>query len=158
MRTAAAVSLVLLSLVSASVAPASAAPGAGAAAARVIQIQVGDNMKFEPAAITAAPGESIKVVLKHIGTMPKVAMGHNFVLLKKASDAKSVVDKSASARNTDFIAPSVLPQLLAYTKLLGPGETAEVTFTAPAQRGDYMFICTFPGHFAVGMKGTLTVK
>ena len=90
--------------------------------------------------------------------MPKVAMGHNFVLLKKASEAKGVVGKCESARDTEFIAAAVKPQLIAYTKLIGPGETAEVTFTAPAQPGDYLFVCTFPGHFAMGMKGTLTVK
>jgi azurin len=157
-RAAVCLCVLLLSFVAVSHLPASAAPPAGGAAPRVIQIRTGDNMKFEPAAITAAPGESVKVVLTHVGQMPKVAMGHNFVLLKKASDAKSVADKCASARDTDFIVPAVAPQLLAHTKLIGPGETAEVTFTAPAQRGDYLFICTFPGHFAVGMKGVLTVK
>jgi azurin len=148
----------VLSLLFFVVSPAAAAPRATGAAPRVVRIQTADNMKFVPAAIVAAPGESITVVLTHVGQMPKVAMGHNFVLLKKASEAKAVVDACASARETDFIAPSVKPQLLAFTKLIGPGETAEATFTAPAQRGDYLFICTFPGHFAVGMKGTLTVK
>jgi len=140
-------------------APALAAPPSGGAAApRVVRIQTGDNMKFDPAVFTAAPGESITVVLRHVGQMPKLAMGHNFVLLKKASEAKAIAEKCASARDTDYIAAPVKPQLLAYTKLIGPGETAEVTFTAPAQRGDYLFICTFTGHFALGMKGTLTVK
>jgi azurin len=156
-RTAACVAVVM-SFVALSSRPASAAPASRGAASRVVQIRTGDNMKFDPAAITAAPGESITVVIKHVGQMPKVAMGHNFVLLKKASDAKAVVDACASARDTEFIAAAVKPQLLAYTKLVGPGETAEVTFTAPAQAGQYLFVCTFPGHFAVGMKGTLTVK
>jgi azurin len=147
----------LASLVAVSIIAGAPVP-ARAAAARVIQIEVGDNMKFAPAAITAAPGESVKVVLKHVGQMPKMAMGHNFVLLKKGVDAKGVADKCASSRDTEFIAAAVQPQLLASTKLVGPGETAEATFTAPAQRGDYQFICTFPGHFAVGMKGILTVK
>jgi azurin len=147
-----------MSFVTLSSGPVSAAPPSRGAAPRVVQIRTGDNMKFEPAAITAAPGESITVVIKHVGQMPKVAMGHNFVLLKKASDAKGVVDQCASARDAEFIAPAVKPQLLAYTKLVGPGETAEVTFTAPKQAGQYSFICTFPGHFAMGMKGTLTVK
>ena len=31
------------------------------------------------------------------------------------------------------------------------------TFTAPAA-GNYIFLCTFPGHYVAGMKGTLTVK
>jgi azurin len=126
--------------------------------ARLIQIEVGDNMKFLPAAITAAPGESIKVVLKSVGKMPKAAMAHNFVLLKKGADPKKLVDACASAADTNYIAASVTTQLLAYTRLIGPGETAEAPFEAPAVRGDYVFVCTFPGHFALGMKGVLTVK
>jgi azurin len=148
----------VLSLLFLAAASAATAPRAPGAAPRVVHIQVGDNMKFAPAAFAAAPGESITVVLTDVGQMPKVAMGHNFVLLKKASEAKGIVDKCASARATEFVAPDVKPQLIAVTKLVGPGETAEVTFTVPAQRGDYLFICTFPGHFAMGMKGTLTVK
>jgi azurin len=48
--------------------------------------------------------------------------------------------------------------LLANTKLIGGGESAEVVFKAPADKGDYTFVCSFPSHFALGMKGTLTVK
>jgi azurin len=129
-----------------------------APAPRTIQIEVGDNMKFSPAAITATRGEQVRVVIKHVGQMPKVAMGHNFVLLKKAAVPKAVADACAPARETEFIATSVKDQLLAHTSLVGPGETAEVTFTAPDAAGDYTFICTFPGHFALGMKGILTVK
>jgi azurin len=137
--------------------PLLAAPVRGAAP-RVVQIDVGDSMKFNPAAITAAPGEQIKVVLKGVGQMPKLAMGHNFVLLKKGTNAKALSDTCAPARETAFIAAAVKDQILAHTTLVGPGETAEVTFAAPAQRGEYQFICTFPGHFNLGMKGVLTVK
>ena len=42
--------------------------------------------------------------------------------------------------------------------VLGPNETGEVTFTAPAQAGNYPFLCSFPGHFLTGMKGMLVVK
>ena len=33
-----------------------------------------------------------------------------------------------------------------------------IEFTAPAKPGSYTFFCTFPGHFAAGMKGVLVVK
>jgi azurin len=128
------------------------------AAPRVVTIQVGDNMKFSVTAITAKPGESLKVVLKGIGQLPKVAMGHNFVLLKKDANPKDFVDKSAAARDTEFIAPAAQEQVLAHTRLVGPGETVETTFAAPRQPGDYTYLCSFPGHFALGMKGILTVK
>jgi azurin len=128
------------------------------AAPRVVQIDVGDHMKFSVAAITARPGEMLKVVLKGVGQMPKVAMGHNFVLLKKGADPKKFVDASMNARDTEFIAPAVKDQVLAATRLVGPGETAETTFAAPKQPGDYLYLCSFPGHYALGMKGILTVK
>jgi azurin len=128
------------------------------AAPRAVQVEVGDNMKFSPAAIVAARGEQVRIVLKDVGQMPKLAMGHNFVLLKKGATPKAVADACAPARETEFIAASVKGQILAHTSLVGPGETAEVTFTAPTVAGEYTFICTFPGHFALGMKGTLTVK
>jgi azurin len=131
---------------------------AGQAAPRTVPIDVGDNMKFSVTAISATPGEQLKVVLKDVGQMPKVAMGHNFVLLKKAANPKDFVDKSSAARDTEFIAASVKDQVIASTRLVGPGETAEVVFAAPKQPGAYTFLCSFPGHYAMGMKGTLTVK
>jgi azurin len=48
--------------------------------------------------------------------------------------------------------------VLASTKMAGGGETVEVTFTAPKEPGEYLYICTFPGHYLAGMKGVLVVK
>ena len=146
-------------LVLLSVALPAAQDGAAPAqpAGRRVEIVVGDNMKFAPAAFTAQPGERITVVLKDVGQMPKAAMGHNFVLMAKGADPKAYADKAAPLRETEFIVPALKDQVLAFTKLVGPGETAEVSFAAPKERGTYTFICSFPGHFAMGMKGTLTV-
>ena len=147
--------LLLMSLV---VLAAPLAADAPQAAARTIEIQVGDNMRFTPARVDARPGERLHVVLKDVGTMPKTAMAHNFVLVKKGADPKVFADRSLAARDTDFIGPAVKDQVLASTRLVGPGETADVTFAAPEKGGDYTFICSFPGHFAVGMRGTLVVS
>ena len=32
------------------------------------------------------------------------------------------------------------------------------TFKVPAEAGSYDYICSFPGHFAAGMRGKLVVK
>ena len=48
--------------------------------------------------------------------------------------------------------------MIAATTLAGNGETVEVTFTVPKAAGSYPYVCTFPGHFQAGMKGTLEVK
>lgn len=133
-----------------------AAPAAGAA--RTIEIQGIDAMKFSVTNIDAKPGETIRVVLHAVGTMPKMVMAHNWVLLKKTADAQAFANASALARDTGFIAPAQKVHVLASTSLVGAGEKTEVVFTAPKVAGKYPYLCTFPGHFAAGMKGTLTVK
>jgi azurin len=47
--------------------------------------------------------------------------------------------------------------IIVFTKLLGPGESDTITFNAPAA-GVYDYICTFPGHVILGMRGKMTVK
>jgi azurin len=131
---------------------------AGSNAGRTVEITTGDNMKYDVTEITAKPGESIHVVLKNTGAMPKIAMAHNFVLLKPGTDTAEFTKAAFDARETDFIPPAMKDAVLAKTALAGAGETVDVTFKAPAKPGTYAFLCSFPGHFALGMRGTLTVK
>jgi azurin len=62
------------------------------------------------------------------------------------------------ARDNEYIAPDYEDQLIAYTEMIGGGETSTVEFTVPETAGDYDFICTFPGHYQGGMVGILRVK
>ena len=126
--------------------------------AKLVEIQVGDNMRLTPSVINARPGERLRVVLKDVGKIPKTGMGHNFVLLKSGVSPQAFADKSSQARETDFLVPALKEQVLVATELVGPGEQSEVTFEAPAQPGEYVFLCTFPGHFKLGMRGQLIVK
>jgi azurin len=146
----------LVGVASASVAIGSAAAQPGEVA--TIEIQVADNMRFTPAVINARPGGRLRIVLKNTGKLPKTAMAHNFVLLTRGTNPKSFVDKSSAAQETGFIVPALREQVIAATALVGSGETGEVTFDAPAEAGEYVFVCTFPGHFNLGMKGLLIVK
>ena len=145
----------------AAVPAATAAAPAPATGPRTIAIQAGDAtnaMKFDVTSIEAKPGEQLKVVLTNAGTMPKTAMGHNWVLLKAGSDATAFATAASTAVATNYIPDAMKDQILAHIELLGPKESGEVTFTAPTTPGDYPFLCTFPAHFLIGMKGTLTVK
>jgi azurin len=139
-------------------APAAAGKSAPAGAGRTVEITGSETMKYSVTEITAKPGEKIHVVLKALGSMPKIAMAHNFVLLKAGVNPQDVSTAAFNARATDFIPAEMKDKILANTKLAGGGETVEVTFTAPTKPGKYDYLCTFPGHFAAGMKGTLTVK
>jgi len=142
-------------------APAQAPAAAKAPAAkgvRTIELTGGDDMKFNLTKIEAKPGETLRVVLKSTGTIPKVAMGHNFVLIKLGSDVAEFIKASMNASATEYVPQDLKAQIVGSTKLAGPGETVEVTFKVPAKAGSYPYLCTFPGHYAAGMKGELVVK
>lgn len=133
-------------------------PPAKQAGVRTIAITGTDDMKFSVTTIQAKPGERIRVVLASAGRMPKIAMAHNFVLLKKGADVDAFVQASAMARATDFIPPAQRAAVIAATGLAGANETGEVTFAAPSAPGTYPYICSFPGHYIAGMRGVLVVK
>lgn len=152
------VSVVLLS------APVSPAPAPQAekqkpaSAVRTVEIVGGDDMKYSVTSIPAKPGETLRIRLVSKGTLPKIAMAHNVVVLKPGAKQIDFVNAAATARATDFIPPDMKDQVLAASTLAGPGETVEVTFKVPAAAGSYPYVCTFPGHFAAGMRGTIVVK
>lgn len=135
------------------------APAAAAAkGVRTVEIIGTEDMKFSMATITAKPGEQLRVRLVSKGSMPKIAMAHNFVLLNKTAKVVDFATAAMNARTTDFIPADKKADIVAFTGLAGAGETVEVTFKVPAAAGEYPYICSFPGHFQAGMKGTLVVK
>jgi len=127
-------------------------------AQKTVKIEGHDNMKFSVEKITAKPGEKITVELTTKSKLPAVAMSHNFVLLDQGVDARDFAMAGSKHKDHDYIDPAKEDEVIAHTDMASGGETVKVTFTAPKKSGDYEYICTFPGHFVSGMKGTLTVQ
>ena len=122
-----------------------------------IQISGNDEMKFDVAAVEVKASQKVKVTMKNLGTMPKEAMGHNFVLLAKNTEVPKFIEAGQAEAANEYIATAQAFHVLAKSKILGPGESDSVTFSAPSVPGPYDYICTFPGHYASGMKGVMTV-
>jgi len=129
-----------------------------AAGPRTITIEATENLKFSVTHIDAKPGEQLKVVLKAIGSQPADLMAHNFVLLDQGTDVDAFVMNSAIARDNQYVAPAFKAKVIATTGLVAGGQQKEVTFTVPKKKGTYVFVCTFPAHYAAGMKGEMVVK
>ena len=110
----------------------------------------GEQLAFNPATLTAKAGDQVTVSFKNGSSAQK----HNWVLVKGGDDVAQKVDEAAAAGGGETQAGG---DVIAATKLLAGGETGTASFTAPAA-GTYTFLCTFPGHFVAGMKGTLTVS
>lgn len=124
-----------------------------------ITISGNDTMQFDVKNFNVTAGEKVKLIFKNSGQLPKIAMGHNLVLLKKGVSAITFGQKAlgAGANAVNPLPDSLKGDVIASTKLLGPGEQDVVSFTAPKEKGAYEYVCTFPGHFAM-MRGTMTVK
>ncbi len=127
-------------------------------AQKVVKMDGTDQMRFSVEQITVSPGEKVTVELTAATKLPAVAMSHNFVLLKKGVDAKAFAMAGMTHKSNDYIDPAKAGEVIAHTDMASKGSTVKVTFTAPTAPGNYTYICTFPGHYISGMKGTLTVK
>lgn len=136
----------------------SAAAAPSPASGRAVEITANDTMKFSITEIHAKPGEPLSVTLKNVGTTPKFSMGHNWILLKTGTNLEAFTTEAMTAAATDYVPASQKEQIIAHTKLLGPKESDTATFNAPAAPGRYPFLCSFPGHYQVGMKGELIVE
>lgn len=113
-----------------------------------LAIEGNDQMKYNVAVLSvAADCTDVKLTLKHAGKAPKTAMGHNWVLTE-AKDFNAVMNDGIKAGPTQEYVPANDKRVIASTKVVGGGESTEVTFKTSALKkgGDYKFFCTFPGH------------
>jgi azurin len=123
-----------------------------------ITVTGNDTMQFDLKSFEVKAGETVELTFKNVGKIPKIAMGHNLVVLKKGISAVAFGQKAmgAGANATNALPDSVKGDTIASTNLLGPDESETITFAAP-EAGDYEYVCTFPGHFAL-MRGVMKVN
>ncbi|MEO0510291.1 MAG: azurin [Verrucomicrobiota bacterium] len=126
-----------------------------AESAPVVLITGNDMMQFDVKEFTVKSGSKVTLVFKNTGKLPKAAMGHNVVILQAGTDKQKFATDSVKAADTDYV-PLNDSRVLAYTKLIGPGEEDTVEFTAPGV-GIYDFVCSFPGHIFANMAGIMKV-
>ena len=136
--------------------PATAtAPAPGSLKPITITLRVvEERMKYDKQLLTVKAGQ--KVIINFINPDN---MQHNLVIIQKgmlqkvgaAADAMLLDPKAASKQ---YIPK--MPEVLFFTRLLNVDEEVTLQFTAPAQSGDYPFVCTFPGHWRI-MNGILRV-
>ena len=122
------------------------------------EIDSTDAMQFTKSTLAVpASCKQFKLTLKHVGKLPKAAMGHNWVLGKTADMAGIASDGIAAGLPNDYLKPGDA-RVIAATKVIGGGESASVSFdVAKLKAGEaYSYFCSFPGHSAI-MKGQLTL-
>lgn len=119
-------------------------------------LEANDEMQFSKTELRAAANHPITLTLKHTGKMNKLVMGHDFVLLKKGTDIAAFGRAAMYAQAEGYIPKSELKNIIAYTKLIGGGESDTIQFSV-SEKGTYDYICSFPGHYAM-MKGKFIIE
>jgi azurin len=136
-------------------APEPVAPVPSAKPVQHVEIQiasVANTMGFDKKELTVPAGAEVHLTFKNNATSS--VLGHNWVLVSPGTEA-SVAAAGLKLGETAGYLDVRDHDVLANTSLAKPGETTDVTFTAP-DAGKYPYICTFPGHYMM-MKGVLTV-
>ena len=113
-----------------------------------------NEMKYDLTEFSVEAGQSVELVFENPDFMQ-----HNLLVLQ--AGALETVGAAADALATspdgaaqDYI--PAIPEVLAATPLVDPGNTVRLTFTAPKEPGVYPYVCTFPGHWRI-MQGTMKV-
>ena len=108
---------------------------------------------------TVKPGQKVKITLINPGDSV-TRQPHNILVVKPGT--KDVVGMAANAGMSDpkfLTEKQAVPDsedVLFASKLIQAGEEDVLEFTAPAEAGDYPYLCTYPGHWAI-MNGIMKV-
>ena len=110
------------------------------------------EMKFDKKNITVQAGSWVRINLVNEGVDP--AMLHNIVFVKYGTRKEVAKQSIEAGPDLQFVPKS--SDVIAYSDLADPGETVVLEFEAP-EKGNYEFICTYPGHSEI-MRGYFFVK
>lgn len=115
-------------------------PGDAADADRTIEVEATEDLKFDPAALDVAQGETITFEVTN-----DASIEHEFVLGDAAYQDSHGEDM---AEGMDHSENGVT---------LEPGATEQITWTF-SEAGEVLYACHVAGHYDAGMKGTVTVE
>ena len=117
-------------------------PGDPKRVTRTIEITSGDDMRYRPSRIAVKRGETVRLVVKNIGTID-----HELVL-GRMKDLKAHAELMRKHPGMEHDEPN--------QAMVRPGETREIVWQFP-RSGTVDFACTIPGHLEAGMTGKITV-
>ncbi|MDQ2664734.1 MAG: plastocyanin/azurin family copper-binding protein [Gemmatimonadota bacterium] len=120
---------------------------------QTVAVQGVDGLKYSIAAFDVKAGSRVRLDFANVSDML-----HNVVIAKPGT-ATRVAD-AALKLGLDGTRLHYVPRsddVLFNTALLEPRKSESIYFEAPSAPGDYVFLCTFPGHSAT-MQGVMRVR
>lgn len=139
----------------------SAASSGGGGGGVTLEIGIkGEELAFDKDTMeaTAPEGETITVNFENTSTTQE----HNWILLdhNDMDQASEFNDAAMAAVDTSYYPEdddTLTEQVIAHIETLQAGESDSISFESPGP-GEYLYVCTVPGHFAAGDHGVLTIN
>lgn len=133
--------------------PAGSSSSAGAVTIKMGVIQ--HEMKFDKSTFTVKAGQQVTIDFEN-----QDFMQHNMVIgeigsLETIGKAADELARDPDGANMNYV-PRI-PEVIAYTPLVDPETSETLVFTAPDTPGEYIYICTVPGHWRI-MNGIMVVE
>lgn len=125
--------------------------GSGSDAVTITITPDGNNMTYATTTFEVSAGQQVTLIMDNTATIP--VMKHNVVILKDKNAIQAV--GQAAITVATYIPDH--PAIIAATPIADPGQQTQTTFTAPSEPGEYVYICTFPGHY-ITMQGVMVVR
>lgn len=110
------------------------------------------GLQFDQTDVTVRVGQRIQLTFDNTDDML-----HNVVIVAPGSAdrvAAAALQLGVEGMGLDFVPD--MPEVIAHTAVLAPGEQDTIRFDVPDEPGVYPFLCTFPGH-ATLMRGVIRV-
>ncbi|SKA97051.1 Azurin [Prosthecobacter debontii] len=122
---------------------------------REIIVEAALGLQFVQKQLTVKAGEKLTLTFKNPDVVP-----HNWLLAKPGSLQKLGDKVNLMITDPQGLAKHYVPEsddVLVYTDMTQPKQSFTIHFEAPQEKGDYPYLCTFPGHWMV-MNGVLKVE
>jgi azurin len=135
--------------------PSKPNPWAKGEGGRELVIEAALGLQYVQKQLTAKAGEKLTIVFKNPDVVP-----HNWLLakpgsLQKLGDKCNLMITDPQGMQKHYVPDS--DDVIAYTDMTNAKGEFTIHITAPKEKGDYPYLCTFPGHWMV-MNGVMKVE
>lgn len=135
--------------------PSKPNPWAKGEGGRELVIEAALGLQYVQKQLTAKAGEKLTIRFKNPDVVP-----HNWLLAKPGSLQKLGEKCNLMITDPQGMQKHYVPDsddVIAYTDMTNPKGEFVIHLIAPKEKGDYPYLCTFPGHWMV-MNGVMKVE
>ena len=112
----------------------------------------GNRNAYTQSTINVSTGSKVRIMFIN-SARSKV---HNWVMGKESILMDDLAQSGQDSGSREFLPDDSL--IYAATPLVAPNDRVIIEFDAPQASGEYVFLCTVPGHSESGMHGTVIVS